>query len=79
MSLGSRMFSSGSQVLYFGLHPFHLTRYCKNNFFQFKTFGDILHETDLKSWKLVDLKLSHLFSATLQSFLCQPLKSEQMN
>ena len=27
MSLASRMFSSGSQVLYFGLHPFHLTRY----------------------------------------------------
>ena len=27
MSLGSRMFSSGSQVLYFGLQPFHLTKY----------------------------------------------------
>ena len=27
MSRASRIFSSGSQVLYFGLHPFHLTRY----------------------------------------------------
>ena len=27
MSRASRMFSSGSQVLYFGLQPFHLTRY----------------------------------------------------
>lgn len=27
ISLGSRMFSSGSQVLYFGAQPFHLTKY----------------------------------------------------
>ena len=32
-SLGSKIFSSGSQVLYFGLQPFHLTRYSTLPFF----------------------------------------------
>ena len=33
MSLWSRIFSSGSQVLYFGLQPFHFTRYSIFPFF----------------------------------------------
>ena len=33
ISLWSKMFSSGSQVLYFGLHPFHFTRYSMLPFF----------------------------------------------